>query len=295
MIVLYAIAAISGGLALAVGLLIAGPDPRKIRSQKNLRRGMDDQVKESTSWSWLDRFGMRKILESSARRSRYSTMIAKAGWPDAWTVDRILSAKLIGGFLLGGLLLAAAVNNGSAMMFALAIGAAIFGFFLPDILLYNQALKRTQAIDLELADTLDQMSIAVQAGLGFDAAMMQIARQGKGVLAGEFMRTLQDLQVGRQRRAAYEDLAARAGSTPLRRFIRTIVQADSYGLPLSDVLHSQAGEMRRTRRQEAERKAMQIPVKIIFPLMICILPALFIVIIGPAAISIMESFGTINR
>jgi len=138
------------------------------------------------------------------------------------------------------------------------------------------------------------MSIAVQAGLGFDSAMLRVARNGKGVLAQELIRTMQDVQVGQTRRNAYEDLAKRTGSVPLRRFIRTVIQAEAYGIPLADVLTAQADEMRLLRRQNAERKAMEIPVKVVFPLILCILPVIFIVILGPAMITIMENlFGVL--
>ena len=106
------------------------------------------------------------------------------------------------------------------------------------------AVERREAISLQLPDTLDQMSIAVQAGLGFDAAMIRVARNGKGELAGELIRAMQDIQVGQPRRDAYVDLAERCGVPELRRFMRSIVQAETYGLALSDVLHTQADEMR---------------------------------------------------
>ena len=152
---------------------------------------------------------------------------------------------------------------------------------------FQDAIAET--VDLELADTLDQMSIAVQAGLGFDAAMLRVARNGTGILSRELVRTMQDIQVGQSRRNAYEDLAERTGSIPLRRFVRTVIQAETYGIPLADVLNAQADEMRVMRRQRAERKAMEIPVKVVFPLILCILPVLFIVILGPAVITIMEN------
>jgi len=135
------------------------------------------------------------------------------------------------------------------------------------------------------------MSIAVDAGLGFDSAMLRVARNGKGVLAGELIRTLQDLQVGQTRRVAYLGLAERCGVPELRRFIRAVVQAEEYGIALAVVLSTQAKEMRLERRQRAERKAMELPVKITFPLILFILPVLLIVILGPAVLSIMQVFG----
>ena len=111
-----------------------------------------------------------------------------------------------------------------------------------------------------------------------------------GPLAHELIRTLQEIQVGQLRRTAYESLALRTDVPDLRRFVRAIIQADAYGISVADVLRTQASEMRLKRRQRAEEKAQQVPVKVIFPLMLCILPVLFIVLLGPTAINMMEAF-----
>ena len=150
--------------------------------------------------------------------------------------------------------------------------------------------ERQQAIQLELPDTLDQMTIAVEAGLGFESAMARAGANGTGPLAEELVRTLQDIAVGQPRREAYLALADRTGVQDLRRFIRAVVQADQYGVSIADVLRTQAQEMRLKRRQRAEEKAMQIPVKVIFPLILCILPTLFIVLLGPAVMDMIAAF-----
>ena len=121
--------------------------------------------------------------------------------------------------------------------------------------------------------------------------MSRVARNGRGERATELVRTLQDIQVGMVRRDAYNDLAARTGVEKLERFVRAIIQGEAYGIPLSDVLQAQADEMRRERRQDAERRAMQIPVKVIFPLLLFIMPAMFIVVIGPGALQAARAFG----
>jgi tight adherence protein C len=120
--------------------------------------------------------------------------------------------------------------------------------------------------------------------------MARAGRNGKGPLAEELVRTLQDIAVGQPRRDAYLALADRTGVQDLRRFIRAVVQADAYGVSIADVLRTQAQEMRLKRRQRAEEKAMQIPVKVIFPLILCILPTLFIVLLGPAVMDIVATF-----
>jgi tight adherence protein C len=174
------------------------------------------------------------------------------------------------------------------LRFVLAAVFTALCYVLPDVLLYSRGLERQTAIGLALPDTLDQMTIAVEAGLGFEAAMSRAAYNGKGPLSEELIRALQDMQVGRSRREAYTELAARTTVTDLRRFVRSIIQADAYGISISGVLRTQAAEMRLKRRQRAEEKAMQIPVKVLFPLMFCILPVLFIVLLGPAAIGVVQ-------
>lgn len=285
--VIASLAAFAIGLGLLVWMLLAGPDAVRSRSLENLARG--SAVTQTRTRPQQGHLKAGRLIDSPERRSRLEQSLARAGFPGGWTVDQLLSIKVLGSLLAGSLGLILWMGNRSLLMLVLAIAVTVGVFFLPDILLLNTYQKRREQIDLELADTLDQMSIAVQAGLGFDAAMLRVARNGRGTLARELLRTMQDIQVGQTRRNAYEDLAARTGSVPLRRFVRTVIQAESYGIPLADVLTAQADEMRIARRQGAERKAMEIPVKVVFPLILCILPVMFIVILGPAAISIIET------
>ena len=178
----------------------------------------------------------------------------------------------------------------SPLITLMAVVSPVVHYFLPDLLLQNAGIKRRDKIQLELADTLDQMTIAVEAGLGFDSAMARAGKNGKGPLAEELIRTLQDIQLGQSRRQAYEAFVERVDVPDLRRFLRAVIQADVYGIAVGDVLRTQAAEMRLKRRQRAEEKAMQIPVKVIFPLIMCILPVLFIVLLGPAAMDIVAAF-----
>lgn len=163
-------------------------------------------------------------------------------------------------------------------------------YFVPDLLIYNKGIKRQATIELDLPSTLDQMLISVEAGLGFEAAMARAAEYGGGPLAQELMRTLQDIQVGRPRQESYEALAARSSVQDLRSFVRAVVQADRYGIGIAKVLRTQAKAARVKRRQRAEEKAMKLPVKVLFPLLVFIFPVLFIVLLGPAVINIMEMF-----
>jgi tight adherence protein C len=218
---------------------------------------------------------------------------ALAGRPPAWTLHRILLAKLVlpcVATVLGLLFLRTDPTPGRILLTGVVV---IVSHFVPDLLLRSKGQERQAKIALELPDTLDQMTIAVEAGLGFEAAMLRAAKNGTGPFAEELIRTLQEMQFGQSRREAYLALGERTTVVDLRRFLRAVIQADAYGIAVSEVLRTQASEMRLKRRQRAEEKAMKIPVKVIFPLMLCILPALFIVLLGPAALDMMKTFGGI--
>jgi len=215
---------------------------------------------------------------------------ALAGRPPAWTVDRILLAKLMLPLAAGALGLLFVTADPTPLRILMTGIVVVVCFFVPDLLLRSKGQERQAKIALELPDTLDQMTIAVEAGLGFEAAMLRAAKNGRGPFAQELIRTLQDMQVGQSRKDAYLALADRTTVVELRRFLRAVIQADDYGIAVADVLRTQASEMRLKRRQRAEEKAMKIPVKVIFPLMLCILPALFIVLLGPAALDMVKAF-----
>jgi tight adherence protein C len=217
-------------------------------------------------------------------------LLARAGRPAAWPLERLIVAKLVLGAVLFALTLLYVNATPSALAWLVGIAVTVVGYFLPELLLHSRGQERSQKIAIALPDTLDQMTIAVEAGLGFDSAMARVADSSTGPLAEELVRTLQDMQVGQTRRQAYESLATRTAVPELSKFVRAIVQGDMYGISIADVLRTQAGEMRVKRRQRAEEKAMKLPVKVIFPLLLCILPVLFIVLLGPAVIDIVAAF-----
>ena len=233
---------------------------------------------------------MRKGVPAPLLRS-INKLWTGAGRPENNTPDRILSNMALLGLVGAALGVLVSRLMQPPLGVVIGIGVFVLGFFMPMVRLQSRGADRRDAIKRQLPDILDQMSIAVNAGLGFDAAMMRVARNGRGELAQELVRTLQDIQVGLTRRAAYEDLAERTGVETLHRFVRSIIQAEAYGIALSDVLQTQADELRLERQQYAERKAMEIPVKVVFPLILFIMPAMFIVVMGPGAIGIMEAFG----
>ena len=289
--------AAAAALALALPLfgwsILAGREPARTRVHDNLTRGLSVSAVTVAAPT-------RSRIGALARRftraifvARLERLLGLAGRPPAWPLERLIVAKLV--------LVAAAGTTGafyvnakpSTTNFAIAAGLTALAYFVPELLLHSQGQKRQATIQLELPDTLDQMTIAVDAGLGFESAMARAGKTGKGPLAAELVRTLQDIQVGQSRRDAYLALADRTTVVDLRRFVRAVVQADVYGTAVSDVLRTQAQQMRLKRRQRAEEKAMKIPVKVIFPLILCILPTLFIVLLGPAVIDIIDAFSGI--
>ena len=211
-----------------------------------------------------------------------------AGNAPGWTADRILALK--GMALLCGVAFGALIGlhkPALAILYALIGGGAFF--FLPDVLLYNAGIKRQARILNSLPDALDMLTVCVEAGLGFDAALDQVARNTTGPLAEEFARALQEMQIGLSRVQALRGMVARTTVPELRAFVGALVQASELGIPTARVLREQASEMRVKRRQRAEEKAQQVPVKIMIPLILCLFPALLVVVIGPGAISIAHS------
>ena len=227
-------------------------------------------------------------LSPNGAVDRLKRMLDQAGNPKPWTAERMMGAKgatlllgamlgvIYGGFTLRGVFLAA------------LLGAALF--FLPDLLLYNTALHRKEDTSKGLAEALDMLTVCVEAGLGFDAALMQVSRNIEGPISGEFARVLSEIQIGNSRGEAFSAMGDRVALPEVKNFTTALVQADRLGLPIGAVLREQTANMRLIRKQKAEEKAQKVTVKILFPLMLCILPALFVVVIGPGALKMVEMF-----
>lgn len=294
-LVIIGTAACSLSLGLLCWAVLARPDRARQRAVANLERGFTEAKGSSADGSASTSAPVpastlvRRLTPSGSIR-RLERLLARAGRPPAWPIERLLGAKILLAPATATLTVLYASSNSGAMPLMIGIACTVVAYFLPELLLHSKGQERSKTIAVELADTLDQMTIAVEAGLGFDSAMARAASNGKGPLGEELVRTLQDIQVGMSRKEAYEALTERAAVPDLRKFIRAIIQADKYGIAIADVLRTQAAEMRMKRRQRAEEKAMQIPVKVIFPLMLCILPVLFIVLLGPAVMDMIKAF-----
>ena len=272
--------------------LLSRPGAAVVQTRENLLRGLEGPDAAGRGPAGPGPFVvLARGLTPAGTVSRINRLLGPAGYPAAWPLSKVIAAKLGLALFAAAFGLLLVLDKPSLPLAMIMAVFTVVCWFVPELLLYSRGQERQQAIGLELADTLDQMTIAVEAGLGFEAAMARSGKNGKGPLAEELVRTLQDIAVGQPRREAYLALAERTGVPDLRRFIAAVVQADQYGISVSDVLRTQAQEMRLKRRQRAEAKAMQIPVKVIFPLMLCILPALFIVLLGPTVLHMMAAFG----
>ena len=289
--VLAAAVAVVSAVPLIGWALLARPQTLAVQARDNLTRGIALSA-DRTSGRARSALGVRLVnwLTPDGTVARLDRLAGRAGRPADWPVSKLVAAKLVLLAVAGGLGVLVVSANVSALNLLMVLAVTLVAYFVPELLLYSRGQERQEAIGLELADTLDQMTIAVEAGLGFESAMSRAGKNGKGPLAEELVRTLQDIAVGQPRREAYLALAERTGAPDLRRFIGAVVQADAYGVSIADVLRTQAQEMRLKRRQRAEEKAMQIPVKVIFPLILCILPTLFIVLLGPAVMDMMAAF-----
>jgi tight adherence protein C len=235
--------------------------------------------------------GLGRRISGADTAERIRRKLDLAGNPPGWTVDRVLSGKVTGAVvgLIGGLVFQLMLGSPTTKI-VVVIGVTVIGFFAPNLYLYQKAHDRAERLQRDLPDAIDLLTISVESGLGFDAAVQQVARNTEGPLAEEFSRVLREMQIGQGRADALRAMGERTNVGDVRTFVGAMVQADSFGIPIAQVLRVQSAEMRVKRRQRAEEKAQQVPVKITIPLIFCILPTLFIAVMGPAVLSIMDSF-----
>ena len=235
--------------------------------------------------------GYVQRITSPQKTNRTEHRLAMAGNPANLRTTEFLGLKAVcaiafalGAFALLGIL---AGNMSFGMLGAIAIGG--IGFFAPEFWLSRRIKARQKAILLAVPDTLDLLTISVRAGLGFDAALGKVVEKTSGPLADEFQRALAEIRVGKTRREALRSIVDRTRVPALTNFIGAIIQAEQLGVSISKVLQVQSEQLRIERRQRAEELAAKAPIKMLFPLVGCIFPSLFIVILGPAIILIMTN------
>jgi tight adherence protein C len=231
----------------------------------------------------LQRFSRQK----DARQQEQQTGMLQgrlnlAGNPHRWTPTDYLGVKGVGGIAFGGLLFLILTIIGQPVYALVAAGAgALIGFVLPDLYLRQLIRSRQHEIQRVMPDALDLLCVSVQAGLGFDAALARLCQKSENELTREFSRMLQEVRIGRPRREALKEIVARTQVPDLSNFVSAIIQADQLGVSITQVLTVQAEQMRTVRRQRAEELAAQAPLKMLFPMLLFIFPALCIVILGP--------------
>ena len=243
--------------------------------------------------SWFQRTGLR--VTPLGMRRRIAERLITLGSPAGWDTEKVAALKLVGAF--AGLALSLALGRlaGFGVIrqagFLMLLGA--LGFISPDLVLSSRIDRRKKDIRRALPDTLDLLTISVEAGLSFDAALAQVVQNTTGPLALEIARMLQEVQLGVARGQALRNLAKRTDVDELNSFVLAMVQAEEFGVSTTKVLRAQAKQMRIQRRQNAELQSMKVPVKLVFPLILCILPSLFVVILGPGIIRIVRNLFTI--
>jgi len=221
-------------------------------------------------------------------RAELRRRLQKAGNPRGIDAERFLAIKVVGTLAVILLFVAVSfiVTVTRATWLLVAIPLVVLAWYGPNLWLRSAIDGRMRTIQRSLPDMLDMLTISVEAGLGFDGAIAKLVRNTPGPLSEEFARMLQEVQAGVDRSTALRNMSARVDVPELNAFIMAIVQAEVFGISVATVLRTQASEMRLKRRQRAEELAQKAPVKIVFPLVICILPATLIVILGPAVVSI---------
>lgn len=259
-------------------------DSRQIALSASARTRLLDPLFAS-----IARFG--RGFTGSGAAAKTQRKLELAGLHDTgWTVERMLVIRVLS--LLIGAAITFSILSGERDRNSILLAIIVFGigYAAPTAWLDRKAEERQGLIERQLPDVIDQLSVSVEAGLGFDAAMARSAEGRTGPLAEELTRVLQDLQVGVPRQDALERMVERTDVPDLRQFVVSIRQSTKHGLPIARILNVQSQELRDKRRSRVEEKAASLPVKIVFPLVFCILPSLFVVVLGPAALNIADSF-----
>lgn len=224
--------------------------------------------------------GMIQRIDGKLERAGYPGGLRGADWVGVKLLSLIAFAVIF--FLLGTVLLGSPILG----VLMIVVGAAI-GYIAPEFWLGRKMRARSMGMVLQLPDALDLLTISVEAGLGFDAALAKVVEKMEGPLVDEFRQALAEVRMGRARRDALRDVATRADAQPVSNFVGAIIQAEQLGVPIAKVLQIQSNQLRIERRQRAEEAAAKAPVKMLFPMVGCIFPTIFIVILGPAVVTIM--------
>lgn len=231
--------------------------------------------------------GIGAGLVGEGARQGLRRRLAKAGKVRPEDLQAVVDRKVIYATLGLGLGVLVGLRFGG-ISWILLLPMVVAGFFLPDLLVYNAGLKRTDEIANLLPDAIDLLNLCVESGLSLQSALSRVATHQEGAVAQEFGRVLQETQLGVSRSDAFESLGRRTQQPDMERFVAAMVQVDRLGVPIAAVLREQASQMRAKRHARARELAQKVPVKILGPLLLCFLPGLFIVILGPAVVNVIS-------
>jgi tight adherence protein C len=281
---MFLLAAAAVGALYAAG--IVGVSDAGVRQRLDARRPAAGEPAQLRTVATSDDLGWGRRVVSASALASIERDVQLAGRPDGFTVGRILFLKIVIPALMAVLGVLIVVSRGVTprgfiMWFALFAGA----YVVPGVLIGMRATARQEAIDLALPDVLDQLTISIDAGLSLETAIARTSERMKGPLADELRRTMQDVQLGMTRHDAYVALGERNDSENLRRFVRSMTQAQEFGVAISQVVRLQSEELRVRRQLVAEAKANKVPVKLLFPMMTCVFPVLFIIALTPPIVN----------
>lgn len=234
------------------------------------------------------RFTPQKAIQDTAKKME----LAGNPWPiDAATflAIRFIMAVVLGGFVTAMVMLSPAPNFSDNALYI--FGATFGGFFLPHLMLTSKITNRQKEIRKAMPDALDLLTICVEAGLGFDAAMSKVSEKWDNQLSLAFARTIREVQLGKTRRDALKDMADRLGVSEMTSFVAAIIQSEQLGVSMAKILRIQSDQMRVKRRQRAEEEAHKAPVKMVLPMAFLMFPTILIIILTPAALQIGNSLG----
>ncbi len=269
--------AIIGATAIigAIGVFWWGITATPSRARANLFVGLATPS-ETPKVSYLQQFGtaIRRFIPHPLVDG-LEVKLVQAGHPYGLDLPRILGVKFTLAAVSGGLMFLL-----GQPLFALVAAVAVF--FLPDYAVASMKEKRQDEMRRKSADMIDQMTICVEAGLGFDAALNRVASTNVGPLADELQRTMADLRAGMPRPLALRGLADRAQIDEVRQLVTALVQSQRHGVPLAEILRSQSREMRVKKKQRTEEKAAKLGIKMIFPVLLCFMPVFFVILVGPS-------------
>lgn len=241
----------------------------------------------------VDNIATKIFKKGGSGKSKLERKLIIAGNPGNLRPNEFRAIQMLIGVSLAAFFLLLGIVG--RMQFALilaftSIGAAA-GFILPKFWLGRKVTTRQKGIRKALPDVLDLLTVSVEAGLGFDMALAKVVEKMKGPLSDEFKKVLSEVMMGRPRRDSLKEMGARPEVEELEIFVNAIVQADQLGVAISNVLRTQADQMRIKYRQRIEERAMKAPLKMLFPMVLFIFPTIFIAILGPITLKIMEEFG----